>query len=200
MCAALLGLIACAPPARVPHRVLRGVLSGRRIAFGANHQAGCGSSIEARVDVAGAGHFKACEALDGAERGHDLLRNDLGRFAKFAGQLKGNGSGDFAEAEVGRRLQRKVFKLKIVFFFQNRANLRAEPLLQFQNHVELPQKSLIFLGDSNRSPMPGQALSAKATTTKRHGSRSRGERAVKQRATPRIAARTGKGALTILGR
>ena len=37
------------------------------------------------------------------------------------------------------------------FACKTRAKMLAEPFLQFQIHVELPQKSLIFKGDSNRA-------------------------------------------------
>ena len=94
-----------------------------------------GSAIETRVDVPCAGDFEAGEAFDGAERGDDLLRDDFGRLAQGARELQGDGRGDFAEAQVGRRLQRDVVDVEIVFFFEDGAKTIGEPFLQFQNHA-----------------------------------------------------------------
>jgi hypothetical protein len=104
---------------------------------------GC-SAVEPRIDVARTGHFEACESLRRAQCGDDLLRNDPGGFAQRARQLQSDGRGDLAETEVGRGFERDVLDGEIVFFFENGADVCAEPLLEFQNHVELPQKSLIF--------------------------------------------------------
>jgi hypothetical protein len=83
-----------------------------------NHAHAC-RAVEARIDVAGAGDFKAGEAFERAQRGDNLLRDDLGRLAQLAGQLEGDGRGQLAELQVGRNLQRNGFKLKIVLFLQN---------------------------------------------------------------------------------
>ena len=77
-----------------------------------------GGTIEAGIDVACAGDLKAGEAFDGAERGDDLLRDDLGRFAQLARQFKGDGRGQFAELQVGRNLKRNGLELEIVLRLQ----------------------------------------------------------------------------------
>ena len=53
--------------------------------------------VDAGIDVAGAGDFKAREASEGAEGGDDLLGDDLGGFAKGARELQGDGRGELAE-------------------------------------------------------------------------------------------------------
>ena len=71
-----------------------------------------GGAVEPRIDVAGAGNFKAGEAIERPERGDNLLRDDLGRLAQLAGQLEGDGRGQLAELQVGRNLQRNGLKLE----------------------------------------------------------------------------------------
>ena len=104
---------------------------------GCDH-ARCRGAIEARIDVARAGDFEAGEAFDGTERGDDFLRDDLGRLAQSARELQGDGRGDFAEVQVGRRLQRDVLDFESVFFFQDGAKAIAEPFFA----VPEPRESL----------------------------------------------------------
>jgi hypothetical protein len=104
-------------------------------AFGLGHQASCGDAVEIGVDIPGAGHFEFGEAIDGAEGSDDLLSDDLWSLAEFAGQLEGDGRGDLAEAQIGRRLQRNLADFEIVFFFQDGAKATAKPLFQFENHA-----------------------------------------------------------------
>ncbi len=112
----------------------------RRDAFGLGHQASCLGAVEIGVDIPSAGDFEFGEAFNGAERGDDFLSDDFGRLAQLAGQLEGDGRGDLAEAQIGRRLQRNLADLKIVFFFQDGAKATAKPLLQFQNHARASKK------------------------------------------------------------
>ena len=70
----------------------------------------------------------------------------FGRFAQLARQLEGDGRGDLAKAQVGRRLQGNVLDFEIVFFFEHGADAAPQPLLQFQNHARA-SKILDFLGD-----------------------------------------------------
>ncbi len=69
-------------------------------------------TIEPRVDVACAGDFEARETVNGAESGHDLLSDNFRSLAQRAGELQGDGRGNLAEAQVGRRLKRDVFDLE----------------------------------------------------------------------------------------
>ncbi len=110
---------------------------------GGDQSRGCGT-IEARVDVAGAGHFESGEAFDGTERGDDFLRDDFGRLAQRARQLQSDGRGDLAECRSGGVSRGIVLDVEIVFFFQHGAKTLAEPLLQFQIHAMSLRKSLIF--------------------------------------------------------
>ena len=80
-----------------------------------------GGAVEKCVDVACAGDFEFGEA---GERGevrdkgrHNFLGDDFWRLAEFAGQFECDGRGDFAETQIGRRLERDERDLKIVFFF-----------------------------------------------------------------------------------
>ena len=113
----------------------RMILRGRRAAFGAYHHLCCRAAIQPRVDVSRARNLKSRKSFNRAQGSHDLLGNYLGGFAQLACQFKRHRRGDFAKAEIGRRLQRQVLERKIVFFFQHRANGVAEPFLQFQNHA-----------------------------------------------------------------
>ena len=113
-------------------------------AFAAGNRVHAGGAIEPRIDVPRAGHLKCGKALERAQRGHNLLRDDLGRLAQLARQLKGNRRGQLAKFQLRRNLQRNGLELEIVLGLQNRAEMLAEPFLQFQIHVDMPQKSLIF--------------------------------------------------------
>ena len=104
-------------------------------AFGLGHQASCLGAVEIGVDITSAGDFEFGEAFDGAEGGDDLSCYDLGRFAELARQFEGDGRGDLAEAQIGRRLQRNLADFEIVFFLQDGAKAIGKPLLQFQNHA-----------------------------------------------------------------
>ena len=119
-------------------------------ASGAATTASCRGAVEERIDIPGAGDLKAGEAFDGTESSDDLLRDDLGRLAQGARELQGDGRGDFAEMQVGRRLQRDVRDVERVFFFQHGAKAIGEPFFQFQNHARA-SKILDFQGDFNRA-------------------------------------------------
>ena len=112
-------------------------------------------SIQPRIDVTRAGNFKGAEAIERSERGDDLLRDDLGSLAQLAGQFICNRRGQFAKLKLRRNLQRNGCQFQIVLRLQNFAEMLLESLLQVQNHVGMPRKSLIFLGDSNRNPVTG---------------------------------------------
>ncbi len=103
-----------------------------------------GGAVQARIDVPGAGNLKAGKAIKPSQRGHNLLRDDLGRLAQLARQLKRDGRGQLAKLQLRRNLQRNGLKLKIVLGLENRAKMLSKPFLQFQIHVGGPQKSLIF--------------------------------------------------------
>ena len=68
-----------------------------------------GGAVEICVDVASAGDFEFGEAGELAEVGDNGVDNFLGdnfwRLAEFAGEFECDGRGDFAEAQVGRRLE-----------------------------------------------------------------------------------------------
>src|ERR1035437_1240390 len=111
------------------------------------HSAHAGRAVETRVDVARACYFKSGETLQRTEGCDDLLRDDLGSLAQFARQFKGDGSGQFAESQVGRYFNGDGLELEIVLCLQDAAKVCREPILQFQIHVDLPLKSLIFKGN-----------------------------------------------------
>ena len=67
--------------------------------------------IESRIDVPGAGDFESGESVDRAQRGHDLLRDDLRRLAQLARQFERDRCGQFAELQLRRNLQRECFRL-----------------------------------------------------------------------------------------
>ena len=135
MCAALLGLMLVCSTRRVALMRL-----GRRLGVGGDTMQRCarGGAVEKRVDVARAGDFESGEAFDGTERSNDFLRDDFGRLAQCARELQGDGRGDFAETQVGRRLQRDVGDVESVFFFQDGAKTIGEPFLA----VPEPRESL----------------------------------------------------------
>ena len=102
-------------------------------------------AVQPRIDVAGAGDLEAGKALDRAQRGHNLLRDDLGRFAQLARQFKGDGRGQLAETSAPAASPAESFSTsKIVFCFEHRANALAEPSFAIPDTRREPQKSLIF--------------------------------------------------------
>src|ERR1035437_929600 len=129
-----------------------------------------GGAVETRVDVARSCYFKSGETLQRTERGDDLLRDNLGSLAQFARQFKRDGSGQFAESQVGRNFNRDGLELEIVLCLQAAAKVCGEPILEFQIHVGEPLKSLIFKGDSNTC---GGASFPFATATRQKPTRSR---------------------------
>ena len=62
-------------------------------ACAACYQACARSAIKTGVDVARAGDFESGEAIECAKRGDDLLGDDFGRLAEFAGQFVRDGGG-----------------------------------------------------------------------------------------------------------
>ena len=56
-----------------------------------------GGAVEADVDVACAGHLQGGDAFDGADLGHQILRDLLRRLSHLPGELKRNRNGELAE-------------------------------------------------------------------------------------------------------
>src|SRR5580658_272076 len=102
--------------------------------------------VQPRVDIPGAGHVQRVKPTEWAERFYYLLRDDFGGFAQRARQLQGDGRRDLAKAQIGRRFERDVLDFECVFFFEERANCAAEPLLQFEIHRVDASKMLDFTG------------------------------------------------------
>ncbi len=98
-----------------------------------------GRPVEAGVDISRPRHIERGEPLETGPGRHDLLGNDLRRFAQLARQLERNGRRQFAKFQIRRNLQRNFLKLDLVPRLQHRAKVRFQPLLHFQIHVEMPQ-------------------------------------------------------------
>ena len=113
-------------------------------AFAGCNEPGGGCAVEAGVDVAGAGNFKAGEASEGAEGGDDFLGNDLGGFAESAGELQGEGRGELAEFEVGGNLDGDVLGSRSYFDLRTLRRCSAKLFCRSRYTWGGPQKSLIF--------------------------------------------------------
>ena len=87
----------------------------------------------------------------------DLQSDHFGGLAQLARQFKSDGGGQFTQAEVGRRLNWNGIQLEVVGRFQNALKMRFEPVLQRKIHLGMPQKSLIFKGDSTTCATCGGA-------------------------------------------
>ena len=96
-----------------------------KVGWDASRRTNRRSAIEERIDIPGTGHFEASEALNRTECGDDFLSDDLGRLAQGARELQGDGGGDFAEMQIGGRLQRDVGDVERVFFLQYGAKAAA---------------------------------------------------------------------------
>ena len=107
----LVGIDAGVLDKRVDIRLDRlGVLTAR-------HHADGHDPIEIRIDVSGARDFERGKSARRAQLGDNLLRDDLGRLAQFAGELKSDRSGQFTELQIRRSLQRNVFDREVVLGF-----------------------------------------------------------------------------------
>src|SRR5665213_2033090 len=149
---------------------------GTRRSLSASHSAPSSSSIEPRVDVSGACYVKPGKPGEFAKCTDNLLGNHLGRLAQFAGQFKCNRARQLAKLQVRRNLQRNVFDVEIVLLLQYRAEMVAELLLQFQIHVGMPQKSLIFkviLSSETRIPLTICAFRILLCATRVHSAQCR---------------------------
>ena len=135
MCAALLGLMLVCSTSGVQ---AAGATCGGQASPPASHACARGT-VQPRIDVARTRNLEGGKAIEMAQRCHDLLRDDFGRFAQLACQLECDGRGQLAELKIGRRLDGQGVELQIVLGLQHTAQVRLKPLLHFQNHVAGPR-------------------------------------------------------------
>jgi len=91
------------PSAEFHDRLRRTTGHRRPAVVGRRENSTCkGHSIQIDVEIAVRCGFDARDALDGAERSGELLRNRARRFAQAPGQLEGNRRREVAELALGR--------------------------------------------------------------------------------------------------
>ena len=142
------------------------------MAVGGNDQLSGGGAVEKCVDIPSAGDFEFGEAREWAEGGNDFLGDDFGRLAQLARQLKGDGRGNLAQTQFGRRLERDRADLQIVFFFEDGAKAITEPLFEFQNHAMSLRKMVDFPSDFSICGQAAPRERRAETERARDGSRS----------------------------
>ncbi len=88
-------------------------------------------AIESRIDVACAGHLKACEPGQRRQRGNEFFRNPARGLLKSLRKFKRNGECELTHLRIGRLLNGNRRQLDLVRVTQDFDGPRAQKLLLF---------------------------------------------------------------------